>query len=95
MCAAFEKFRNHWHYNNYFFNSIKDLSHDRTALPRTVYKVRVTCTAETIDREQSLELKGALEEAYGEDLHWEDMMVANYNVNNNNKKLDLNNNCFL
>jgi len=75
--------------------NIKDLSHDRTALPRTVYKVRVTCTAETIDREQSLELKGALEEAYGEDLQWEDMMVANYNVNNNNKKVDLNNNCFL
>jgi len=74
--------------------NIKDIVHDRTALPRTVYKVRVTCRAETIDKQHSVDLERHLEDIYGEDLNWVDIVKGGWNINNNNSKIvDLNNNC--
>jgi len=50
--------------------SIRDIGHERMMLPGHVYKVRVTVTAETLDREHSCTVKKSLSDKNFTDINW-------------------------
>ena len=61
--------------------------HDRTALPGTVYKVQVTCTAEVLDKQHGMKLKEELQQVYGAGFQWINLLPSedaeDVDVNNN------------
>ena len=62
--------------------------HDRTALPGTVYKVQVTCTAEVLDKQHGMKLKEELQRVYGSGFQWINLLPSEEDV----KDADVNNN---
>ena len=55
--------------------------HDRTALPGTVYKVQVTCTAEVLDKQHGMKLKEELQQVYGSGFQWINLLPSEDDVN--------------
>lgn len=52
--------------------SVKDIGHDRMALASYVFMTGINCTIETRDRSHAEHVRKRLEEAYGDDLSWQE-----------------------